>query len=202
MWPGGFLIWDITKLCYIEAVFLIGLKRGFRSSEYPMTRQFKNNLNRFLSHPVFLFFCRSVLGGMFVYASIDKILHPEQFAAILYNFHLLPNFLITIFAIVLPWFELISGVLLIAGIYPRTNAILQGLLLIVFIGALGINLIRGVDINCGCTSTDPSKTSNLLGMIIRDILLLIPVFCIVYFHKNRGKKYYNHNKGGSYEKNG
>lgn len=142
-----------------------------------------NRFKEILSHPVSLFLCRLVLGGTFIYASIDKILHPDQFAHIIYNYKLFPHFSITAIAVILPWFELISGLLLIAGIFTRTNAILQGLLLCMFIMALGINLIRDVDINCGCTSTDLSRSSNLLEMIFRDILLLIPAFCIVYFYK-------------------
>ena len=30
-------------------------------------------------------FFRIVLGGVFIYASLDKILHPEQFARIIFN---------------------------------------------------------------------------------------------------------------------
>lgn len=45
---------------------------------------------------------RLVLGVTFVYASLDKIAHPEQFARIVYNYKTLPHFLINIFAVMLP----------------------------------------------------------------------------------------------------
>ena len=47
---------------------------------------------------------RVVLGVTFIYASLDKIAHPDQFARIVYNYKILPGFLINIFAVTLPCF--------------------------------------------------------------------------------------------------
>ena len=158
---------------------------------------------------------RLFLGFLFIYASIDKILHPAQFAKIVYNFHILPGFLINLFAIVLPWIEFLTGAFLILGIaaqllnflvrvlktltlYPQNNPIPQEFkknlftrftqflekytesvaflvsgLLVMFLIALGINLIRGVDINCGCFSTAGSAKSNLSKRVLEDILFLV-----------------------------
>ena len=34
--------------------------------------------------------CRLLLGGIFVYASIDKIIYPVEFAKVVYNYQILP----------------------------------------------------------------------------------------------------------------
>ena len=118
------------------------------------------------------FLFRLFLGVLFIYASVDKILHPAAFAKIIYNFHILPGFLINILAIVLPWLEFMVGTCLILGIRLDAAALLASSLLGVFIVALGINLIRGLDINCGCFSTASSSKSNISKRLIEDIIFL------------------------------
>ena len=128
---------------------------------------------------------RFILGGMFIYASISKIAHPYAFAKIIYNYQLLPESLIYISAITLPWVEMISGLFLVAGIFKRTTAIILSSLLVVFIIAISINLIRGLNFDCGCfTTVITEKGSDPVGLLIRDILMLIPGGIIIL----RGKR--------------
>ena len=129
---------------------------------------------------------RMVLGGIFIYASLDKIGHPLEFARIIRNYHVLPEFLVTLPALVLPWVELLAGVLLIAGIWPRSAAWLLSLLLLAFILALGVNAVRGIDISCGCFSTSAGDTENAWVLIFRDLFMLIPGLVIIFFQ--RGNK--------------
>ena len=51
------------------------------------------------------FLARLLLGGIFIYASIDKIAFPGDFARIIENYGLLPSFVVKPFAILLPWLE-------------------------------------------------------------------------------------------------
>jgi uncharacterized membrane protein YphA (DoxX/SURF4 family) len=60
---------------------------------------------------------RVVLGAVFIFASVDKILHPDAFAVIIKNYQILPVKLISLAAVVLPWLELILGISLIAGVW-------------------------------------------------------------------------------------
>ena len=126
---------------------------------------------------------RFILGGIFIYASFGKILDPQAFADILYNYRLLPDFLINLFAVFLPWLEMMAGLCLVAGIFARTNAIILSSLLAVFIVALTINLIRGLDFNCGCFYPGGEGSSNPLTLIFRDFLMLIPGLIIILFMK-------------------
>ena len=65
---------------------------------------------------------RLFLGGVFIYASVDKILHPDDFAHAVYNYQILPNGLINLTALVLPWLELLLGICLLTGVWlPGTR---------------------------------------------------------------------------------
>ncbi len=124
--------------------------------------------------------CRLILGGVFIYASIDKIAHPDAFADILYNYHLVPAWGIHFLAAWLPVLELLAGICLISGILLRGAATISGGLLIVFIVALGINLFRGYNIDCGCFTTGAgTHEGGMIALILRDILLLAPAVLIL-----------------------
>jgi hypothetical protein len=60
---------------------------------------------------------RLFLGGVFIYASVDKVLHPADFARAVYNYQILPNGLINLTALLLPWLELLLGMCLLAGVW-------------------------------------------------------------------------------------
>lgn len=130
------------------------------------------NLKRIINNDYTFFVFRLVLGGIFIYASLDKIAHPEQFAKIVYNYKILPHSLINIFAITVPWVELICGIFLIVGIFVESSSAILSLLLLSFIIALSVNFLRGLDVNCGCFSTDPQGKKEGAILLIRDFVLL------------------------------
>ena len=141
----------------------------------------------FSSLPVQLL-CRFLLGGIFIYASIDKIAHPHAFAKIIYNYQLLPEILIYAAAVMLPWVEMVSGLFLVAGIFKRTAAVVLSLLLLVFGIAISINLIRGLKFDCGCFSTITTVSgSDPATLLIRDMLFLIPGLIIIFFLRQKNK---------------
>jgi uncharacterized membrane protein YphA (DoxX/SURF4 family) len=130
---------------------------------------------------------RMVLGGIFIYASLDKIAQPLEFAKIIKNYQILPDFLITLPALVLPWLEFLAGFCLVAGLWKRSAAILLSLLLLTFIIALGINAFRGINLSCGCFSTSAKDTENVYVLILRDLLILFPGLLIIFFNReNKG----------------
>lgn len=150
----------------------------------------KNKIVKILSSTTVIVLCRFILGGIFIYASIDKIVHSYKFAEIIYNYRLLPDIFIYLSAIILPWLELITGLFLVSGIYSRTAAIILSSLLVIFMIALGINALKGININCGCFSTS-SDSSNPITMIIRDIFMLLPGIIVIFFYKDRERKKVN-----------
>ena len=114
---------------------------------------------------------RWILGITFIYASYYKIMSPGDFAKIIYGYNLFPEVLINLIAIVLPFVELISGLSLLIGIYPRSAALIINGLLLAFIFILTINIIRGYEFDCGCFSAE--KTGSPKMMVARDVIYLI-----------------------------
>ena len=125
--------------------------------------------------------CRLVLGGVFIYASLDKIANPAEFAKAIGNYHVLPFGLENLLALFLPWLELLTGILLIAGIMVDGATILIISMNIVFIFAISQALARGISIECGCFSVSTEGGSNIgFQTILRDFVYLIMAFIIFY----------------------
>ena len=115
---------------------------------------------------------RFILGGVFVYASFDKILHPSAFAAAVYNYQILPDELINLTAIALPCMELILGMFLLLNFWMPGTVVMCNLLLITFIGTLLFNMARGLNINCGCFSITAVENSMNVLTVLRDTSFL------------------------------
>jgi uncharacterized membrane protein YphA (DoxX/SURF4 family) len=93
---------------------------------------------------------RLYIGGVFLVASWHKILSPATFALDVATYDILPLGLVNLTALVLPWLELLAGVMLIVGYRARAGALLTSGMMIVFLVALAIALARGLDLSCGC----------------------------------------------------
>jgi hypothetical protein len=122
--------------------------------------------------------CRLLVGGVFLYASLDKILHPTEFAKVVYNYQMLPVPLSNLLAMILPWLELFAGLALIVGVLVTESALLLSGLLVVFIIALSINLYRGLDVACGCLSLSGGRNIGLLT-VVEDVFLLLAALVVL-----------------------
>jgi len=140
-------------------------------------------MNKILSNKYFVVSIRIILGFVFIFAAISKAAEPEVFAKAIYNYKLLPLFLINILAITLPWIELSAGLLLVFGVSVKENsAILSGMLL-VFIIAIAISLARGLNIDCGCFGTVDGSKVGLMKILENVGLLLLGLILIMYDSK-------------------
>lgn len=133
--------------------------------------QLNNNLRTLFNNGWIEVVFRWFLGITFIYASYYKILSPTDFAKMVYGYNLFPDVLINLIAIFLPFIELISGLSLLLGIYPRSAALIINGLLLAFIILLTINIIRGHEFDCGCFSA--KETGSPKMMVVRDIIYLI-----------------------------
>lgn len=108
------------------------------------------NLRAALETPWLTVRVQILLGAIFVAAALPKIADPPSFAHMIYNYRMLPGTLVNAAGLFLPWFELLTGVALVLGIWRRTASVAIGALLLVFIVAIGFNLVRANPIDCGC----------------------------------------------------
>ncbi|OGL42544.1 MAG: hypothetical protein A2161_20525 [Candidatus Schekmanbacteria bacterium RBG_13_48_7] len=128
-------------------------------------------LRRFLTHPFCLLVLRVIMGSLFVYASIDKIINPKAFFEIVTNYHSLPHAAIPIFSVILPWIECLAGSFLILGIFSKNNSLVLVLLLSLFAIAIFAANLRGINTACGCFTTSNGGKADW-GLILRDLLLI------------------------------
>jgi uncharacterized membrane protein YphA (DoxX/SURF4 family) len=116
---------------------------------------------------------RLLLGVIFIAASIDKIAHPAEFAGIVQNYQILPDRMVNIVAVVLPWLEVIVGALILCGWWLPGATILANLLLVVFLSALASAVARGIDVHCGCFSARVSGPTHMSWYLARDVFFLL-----------------------------
>ena len=81
----------------------------------------------------------------------------------------------------MPWLELISGAFLLLGLFTKAAASVIGSMLIIFIFAILLNLIRGTPISCGCFENVDYQISWI--DIARDIGWLILIVQIFLFDR-------------------
>jgi uncharacterized membrane protein YphA (DoxX/SURF4 family) len=127
---------------------------------------------------------RLLIGGLFVYASLHKIIDPMSFAVSIRNYMIVPPSWSNILALTLPWIEIGAGGFLILGIQTRPSALLTTGMLGVFLGALIYAYTIGLDIDCGCFSSAESSTGRVgLYHLVRDSCLFLISFFILIADK-------------------
>ena len=134
------------------------------------------NIQNWLTHANTALLARIILGCVFIYASLDKISHPDLFAEAVYNYQLLPDEAINLVAIWLPWLELASGVLLLLGVWVRGSILVLSCLMAVFLSALAINLARGLDIYCGCFTVGGTDPLTIFTLLRDSLFFLVAVY--------------------------
>lgn len=133
------------------------------------------------THPWLTVRTQIALGLFFVVAALPKIADPPSFAHMIYNYRILPGPLVNLSALVLPWAELLMGLALVCGIWRRSAALLVGALLVVFIVAISVNLLRGNAIDCGCFDVADAGKSveerirDMWVVLLRDVGMLLLV---------------------------
>jgi len=75
------------------------------------------------------------------------------------------------------------GSLLISGVWMPGAALVSNLLLLTFIGVLIYNTSRGLDIHCGCFSTEPSEDPLSIWTIARDAVFLVPAVYLLFANR-------------------
>lgn len=123
---------------------------------------------------------RLLVGATFVYASLDKIQHTQQFAMSVRGYQILPVAVSNLFAVSVAWTELTAGIMLILGIFARKAAAAVGMLSVLFMAAITIVLVRGMVIDCGCFSAEGGSTVGPM-LLLRNLLLLAGALMINRF---------------------
>jgi rhodanese-related sulfurtransferase len=94
--------------------------------------------------------CRLILGIIFVQFALSKIMRPAVFALNVVEYDMMPAWGVNLWALALPWGELVAGLFLILGIRTRAAATIIGGMNIIFIIGLVKVIMQGLPITCGC----------------------------------------------------
>jgi len=120
----------------------------------------KRVMKRILLHPLVVWGCRLAMAGILLYAGIEKAWMPLEFARLIKEYHLLPNQILNLFAVILPWVEIVCGLCFLSGLWLIGGAVLLSGMNAIFALAISyrawlIMSKTGIDFfdisfDCGC----------------------------------------------------
>jgi uncharacterized membrane protein YphA (DoxX/SURF4 family) len=126
-----------------------------------------------LSNTVLILLARIFLGGLFVVAGLDKITDSQAFANSVLQYKVVGPTLAMWTATILPSLELLCGLSLIIGLYPRGCTLLITIMLVGFTILVAFALMRGLDISCGCFTQDPNVSKIGYQKILENCGLIV-----------------------------
>jgi uncharacterized membrane protein YphA (DoxX/SURF4 family) len=111
-------------------------------------------LQDYFADPYVVAFARTLISLILIAGGISKLADISGFAELLKKYNLLPSFLTSLTAILLPVIEIITGVFLLTNLLISWASLSALLLFVIFTLAMTINIIRGNrQIPCGCFGT-------------------------------------------------
>ncbi len=122
-------------------------------------------------------------GQVFIFAGLIKIGDPAGVAASIQAFGLIDDEsrLIALAAYIIPWTEIIAGVLLVAGLFTRAAATVILLMLAGFVALIWNAMSKGQELECGCFGKiklfcdGPLGKCNLIQDGVFAALVLLPL---------------------------
>ena len=103
------------------------------------------------------------LAAVFLVSGVLKAIDPDATYVAVRAYDLLPKLGVALVAGVLPWLEIVIGLLLLVGIATRAVAVASAVLLLGFMVGVTQAWARGLSIDCGCFggggAVDPGQTT-------------------------------------------
>jgi uncharacterized membrane protein YphA (DoxX/SURF4 family)/thiol-disulfide isomerase/thioredoxin len=138
-------------------------------------------MNTILRNKWVLLIFRLVLGGIFLAASISKIVDINGFVNTAIGYELIPRTLAEIYGWIMPWVELFLGWSLILGVFTRISAVISIPVVISFAIASSYALEKFPDSICGCFGSF-IPLSHPVSLTIDGIMLLLAL--VILINKN------------------
>ncbi len=119
--------------------------------------------------------CVLAVAGIFLYAAALKIIEPRQFVFDVKNYRIVPEPLLHLVVLLLPWWEVGAAAAFVAPRTRRAGAILLAAMLLTFIAAVSYAaLYKGYNISCGCFGKGSAQAGfKTIGL---DVGLLLAVW--------------------------
>jgi uncharacterized membrane protein YphA (DoxX/SURF4 family) len=123
---------------------------------------------------------RLFVGTYFILAAVTKIADPTDFAGQIENYTIMPNIGINIMALILPWLEVITAIMLIIGTQVKSASRLMIAMIVMFNIAILYAFFNGINIDCGCGLAEEKVG---YGKVIKNLGLVV-LLLQVYFSKS------------------
>jgi uncharacterized membrane protein YphA (DoxX/SURF4 family) len=101
-----------------------------------------------------------------------------KFAGDVSNYRLLPHEMINLVAILIPWVEVVAGLLVLAGVWLRAAALVITSMTVMFFVVITSALARGLNIECGCFGTVGGKNVGLTNLVIDSTLFCLAALLV------------------------
>lgn len=124
---------------------------------------------------------RFLIGGLFFYAGILKLLDVKTFAKTISLYNLVPEQFLPIVAISLPIIEIVAGMGLIFNL-KFCLSLITGLL-IMFIVVLWYGILNNLEIDCGCFSQNELASHDSLRQALYRDLVMLAGCTYIYIHR-------------------
>jgi uncharacterized membrane protein YphA (DoxX/SURF4 family) len=131
----------------------------------------------------FVLLIRILLALILLWAGLAKLRRPDAFQLLVLEYQVLPNNLARPFGQVLPYAEILIGLSLLLGFRIRFGALCACALLVLFIIAIAMNLLRGRKLSCMCFGRNRGTIG--WSQIYRNLSLLFIAVVIVPTPSNR-----------------
>ena len=117
-------------------------------------------MKKLLSHPLVVWGLRLAVAAILLYAAVQKVWMPLEFARLLKEYHLLPDQFLNLVAVMLPWVEIVCGLCFLSGLWLVGAAVLLSIMNTTFAAAIayrawlimsatGVNFFN-LSFDCGC----------------------------------------------------
>jgi uncharacterized membrane protein YphA (DoxX/SURF4 family) len=129
---------------------------------------------------------RWVLGIVFIYAGVTKLIEPRVFAVLIEAYGIVPDGLLFPVAVFLPLFEVVAGAFIILDIRGSLGVICG--LTLIFMIILGYGIHMGLDVDCGCFGPEELESQAFHGLrqaFVRDIVMLMGILFLYIWRRYR-----------------
>ncbi len=130
-------------------------------------------MKRIVFNKNFVIISEILIGFLFIYSGYSKIENIFDFSLTVAKYGLLPSKIITLFSLIIPFFEIIAGFFLISGFLKEGAYSVLLFLLLMFTTAVVTAYLRGLNFECGCFEIFGKEPKTGILLFIRNILLIL-----------------------------
>jgi hypothetical protein len=110
---------------------------------------------------------------VFCWSAVPKIVQPDQFHANVLEYGIVGPDPALIVTAVLPWLELVLGILFLARVYLDSAYLTAAALTLGFTAIQSYALARGLEVACGCFTVGPDSGNIGSWTVMRTATLLL-----------------------------